>query len=136
MQFLWSLLPGAREARNDLVVGYAWLIAVGLWIGVPKVGTGPAHDLFATAGPVAVAVAVSVVAYLVGSLSGDLSRLIPGLREARAFSLQIDREEFGIDPAEVLEELGDKEERELSRLEAAVDRNSAEASFRLSLVPH
>jgi hypothetical protein len=51
MAFLWNLLPGAREARNDLIVGYAWLIAIGLWTGVaPELlksshGIGPFPDV-------------------------------------------------------------------------------------------
>lgn len=129
MQFLWNLLPGAREARNDLIVGYTWLIAIGLCIGVPELGSGRARELADAVGPLGIAIAVSVIAFMLGSFSSDLVRLIPGFREARAFSTG-----WG-DPVAVLENMSDKEIAELERLEGTIDRNTAEVTFRLSLLP-
>lgn len=129
MTFLWNLLPGAREARNDLVVGYMWIVAVALWIGIPKITHGRAHDLLKAVHPVGLAIAVSVVAFLVGSFSADLIRLLPGLREAKAFSVGWE------DPASVLAQMTDREVGELERLEGAIDRNTAEVTFRISLIP-
>jgi hypothetical protein len=129
MQFLWNLLPGAREARNDLIVGYVWLLAAGLWGGVPEIDQGSAGELAEAVGPVGVGVALSTVAFLLGSFSSDITRVALGLREARAFSTGWK------DPAAVLRALDEREIAELDRLEGAIDRNTAEVSFRLSLIP-
>lgn len=129
MQFLWNLVPGAREARNDLIVGYAWLLAAGLWLGVPEIDGGSAGELRQAVGSVGVAVALSVAAFLLGSFSSDFTRLIPGLRAARAFTTGWSN------PMAVLRILDEKEIEELNRLESTIDRTTAEVSFRLSLVP-
>jgi hypothetical protein len=129
MQFLWNLLPGAREARNDLVVGYVWLLSIGLLTGVPAIDRGSAGELVHAAGSVGIGIALSVVAFLLGSFSSDMTRLIPGLRASRAFTTGWS------DPVAVLRVLDEREIAELNRLEGAIDRNTAEVSFRLSLVP-
>lgn len=70
---LAALLPGLREFRTPLAVGYAWLIALWLAVGYRAPRADAAHGFLAdvyrlahTAGPVAVGVAVSVGAYLLG----------------------------------------------------------------------
>jgi hypothetical protein len=129
VSFLWNLIPGAREARNDLVVGYMWLAATGLWIGVPKVSDGTAGELTGAVGSIGIGIALSTIALLLGSFSSDLGSLIPGLREARTYT-------FGWrDPAAFLSVLTDKEKAELDALEQQINRAFSEVSFRLSLIP-
>ena len=83
VQFLWSLVPGAREARNQVLIGYAWLVALGLWIGVPHVSkTGNLHDIAHALGHVGLAVALSFAAYFIGSLSDDLATQVFRVRGA------------------------------------------------------
>jgi hypothetical protein len=129
MSFLWNLIPGAREARNDLVVGYMWLFAAGLWIGVPKVSGGTVSELTGAVGSVGIGVALSVVALLLGSFSSDLGSLIPNLRQARAFTIG------WRDPTDFLAALTDKEKAELDKLEEGINRAYSEVSFRISLIP-
>jgi hypothetical protein len=77
---LASLLPGVREIRAPLAAGYLWLFA--LWLALEpfpsaEEATGleaAVIDLADAATPVAVAVVLSFVAYLVGSLSDVLVR--------------------------------------------------------------
>jgi hypothetical protein len=81
---LASLLPGVREIRAPLAAGYLWLFA--LWLALEpfptaKEATGleaAVIDLADAATPVAVAVVLSFVAYLVGSLSDVLVRRYRG----------------------------------------------------------
>jgi hypothetical protein len=71
---LFSLLPGLRELRAPLIGGYLWLSAAWLVWGqsVPTSGTDSTYsrlwELINALGPVGDAAAVSVVAYLLGSL--------------------------------------------------------------------
>jgi hypothetical protein len=78
---LAGLIPGIREVRAPLAAGYLWLFA--LWLALkPSLpsedeATGVAADvidLANTATPVAVAVAVSFAAYLLGSISDTVLR--------------------------------------------------------------
>src|SRR6478752_9778709 len=74
LPMLASLLPGLRDLRTPLAVGYLWL--VGLWLifhdSVPMneaSATGPlrsAYQLGGALGASAVLAAVSFVAYLLG----------------------------------------------------------------------
>jgi hypothetical protein len=130
--FLWQLLPGARETRNQVIVGYVWLFAIALWTGVPAVTKGShLHELLDAMGPLGVGVALSFCAFLLGSLSYDLTGQLFGTRGARALSrfsdappvLTIRRmEEWGI-------------RAELERLEASIDRANAEVLLRVGLIP-
>ncbi len=87
MGFLWQLLPGAREARNQVIVGYAWLFALGLVVGVPQPPTGSHLDeLVSSLGAVGVGIGLSFAAFLIGSLSDDLVSLVFKSRGALAFS--------------------------------------------------
>ncbi|MEU9334162.1 hypothetical protein AB0D49_13540 [Streptomyces sp. NPDC048290] len=76
---LATLLPGVREIRLPLAVGYVWLLALWLAFGdrLPAAGTahgvpGEIYRLARAAGPVAVGVAVSVGAYLLGVAAAPL----------------------------------------------------------------
>jgi hypothetical protein len=87
VSFLWQLLPGAREARNQLIIGYAWVLAAGLWLGVPDIASGSKLDeLVKAAGPVGVGVALSFASFLLGSFSDDLFERILKARGARALT--------------------------------------------------
>jgi len=83
MQILASALPGFRDLRAPLVAGYMWLLLAWLWVNPdlnhpPQTGIGATvYDLFNRIGRIWLAVAAGVLAYLVGSISQDLS---PALR--------------------------------------------------------
>lgn len=79
MQILASALPGFRDLRAPLIAGYLWLILLWIWL-TPDLKTRPANEISAAlwdlgkaAGPVWVALSVSVTAYLVGSVSQTIS---------------------------------------------------------------
>lgn len=82
MQILASALPGFRDLRAPLTAGYLWLIL--LWIVLkPHVATRPTneiagavYDLGKSAGPIWIALGVSVCAYLIGSISQSLSVIL------------------------------------------------------------
>lgn len=85
MSFLSSLLPGLRDLRAPLAAGYMWLVFGWLVLRdrVPaeKAATGLVHDVLHTAHnapSLAVAAAVSVAAYLIGSVSLVVYRLVAG----------------------------------------------------------
>jgi len=129
VQFLWSLLPGAREARNNVIVGYAWLAATALWVGVPTISTnGHAHELTRAIGHVGVGVAASFAAFMIGSLWDDLIGLVFRVRGARALT---SGREGGL---ELIEQMGDFGRTEMERLEGRIDRAFAELTLRLSLI--
>lgn len=73
---LASLLPGLREVRTPLAVGYLWLLVMWLWFAghVPTerpTGDGfipRVFDLLDLLGPAAVLAALSFVAFLLGAL--------------------------------------------------------------------
>jgi hypothetical protein len=76
---LATLLPGVREVRTPLAVGYAWLLTLWLAVGSRLPEPGKAHGLLADvyrlahgAGLVAVGIAVSVGAYLLGVSSAKI----------------------------------------------------------------
>ena len=79
MQLLASALPGFRDIRAPLVAGYLWLVLV--WIVLkPDIAAAPTnevmrtvYDLATIVGPIWVGLAVSVAAYLIGSISHAIS---------------------------------------------------------------
>jgi hypothetical protein len=73
IRVLASIMPGLREIRTPLAVGYAWILviylAVGYHVADAARATGPLADMYRIGrlvSPAGIAVAVSVVAYLVG----------------------------------------------------------------------
>lgn len=80
MGIVTNILPGIREVRAPLLAGYLWLLFA--WLAfVSDVETSPAEhqmvddvvELAEAAGSVAIGIAVSTLAYLVGSLSQGIS---------------------------------------------------------------
>jgi hypothetical protein len=71
---LASLLPGLREARAPLISGYLWLLALWLAFGtsLPGRDSNPTYghfwEVLDAIGPLGTAIAVSIAAYLLGSL--------------------------------------------------------------------
>lgn len=81
---LASLLPGIREVRAPLAAGYLWFVFGYLAAGAPDKSQGlpaPVRDLVKvahSAGSAGTAVALSFLAYLLGSLSQDVfGRVLP-----------------------------------------------------------
>lgn len=77
---LATVLPGVREIRTPLTVGYMWFLVLWLAIGhrlpPPSRASGVLADIFRIShavGPAGTAVAVSVAAYIVGILLVPLS---------------------------------------------------------------
>jgi hypothetical protein len=74
MSLFSSLIPGVREIRAPLIAGYLWLICAWLLLEpyAPSPDDNRVYGRFAeiaeAVGPVGRALAVSVVAYLIGSL--------------------------------------------------------------------
>jgi hypothetical protein len=74
MNFLSQLLPGFRHVRGPLIAGYIWLFVAWLFLAdnLPQRHESKvylhAFELGDFVGPVGLAVAVSVAAYLIGSL--------------------------------------------------------------------
>lgn len=75
-----SLLPGFREIRTPLTVGYAWLAV--LWLGaayrlpLPKNSHGVLADVYRIGhaiGPVAAGIVASIGAYLIGVVATSLT---------------------------------------------------------------
>jgi hypothetical protein len=76
---LVSLLPGLRDLRTPLAVGYLWLLCLWLWWGdtlltlkqQSNTESGPIHSIFELSGALGAGVvlsAVSFVAYLLGTM--------------------------------------------------------------------
>ena len=83
MQILGSVLPGLREIRAPVIAGYLWLVLVWVLIS-PDVDTRPSdgvlssvYDLGQEVGRLGIAIAVGVIAYLLGSVSQALGDVIP-----------------------------------------------------------
>lgn len=81
MGILANALPGVRDLRAPLLAGYAWLLCG--WLLFNEQLSTHEHryvretvNLAHSAGALWTAAAISVVAYLVGLLSRDLSRLL------------------------------------------------------------
>ena len=79
-----SLLPGLREIRAPLAAGYIWLVFAYFVIGKPTQvndAPGPFQELLEVLpalGTTATAIAISFIAYLIGSVSQDLfGQLLP-----------------------------------------------------------
>ncbi|MGN9782950.1 hypothetical protein ACTMTF_16065 [Nonomuraea sp. ZG12] len=77
---LSELLPGIREVRTPLATGYTWLLFIWLLWGrnlpEPEKATGLLKDVYVASealNPVAIGIAASFVAYLIGCLSTALS---------------------------------------------------------------
>jgi len=82
MQILSNALPGFRDLRGPIIAGYMWLVFAWLlvtpdWDVRPedRIGGG-LYDLGHHVGRIWVAVAVSVAAYLIGSISQEGSAAI------------------------------------------------------------
>ena len=79
MNLLGSLIPGVREVRAPLVSGYLWCVFLWLLLAsnVPTEHGQPTYEhlveLADAMGPVGKAVAVSIAAYLLGSLIQSLA---------------------------------------------------------------
>lgn len=131
VQFLWSLLPGARDARNQVLIGYAWLAALGLWFGVPHVAeSGNFDELVDAIGPVGVGIAISFGAFMIGSWVEEITPDFAARARhwwARSYGI-----EGGV---ELLESMGEVRRNELGRLEGSIDRESSELRLRLGLLP-
>jgi len=136
MQFLWGLLPGAREARNDLAVGYAWIFAVALFVTIPD-ASDASHvgRLIAAVGPVGVGVAVSFIAALVGSMLTEAAREVFDVAATRSILEHEEPEDLarpmpGPNREEAVRLTGERE-----RVEATADRLAAEFLLRVLLLP-
>jgi hypothetical protein len=84
MQFLINALPGFRDVRAPLVGGYLWLV-FGWLVIRPDLDAKPHERLLAAlldlcdrVGPVTMALALSVAAYLVGAISEELAGWVVG----------------------------------------------------------
>ena len=82
MQILSSALPGFREIRGPIIAGYMWLLFMWL-IVAPDLDTRPhsrvggsIYDLAQDVERVGVVAAVSVAAYLIGAVSGELADVL------------------------------------------------------------
>lgn len=76
---LATLLPGVREIRTPLTVGYTWLIVLWLAVGYRMPEPGSAQGVLAdvyrlahAAGVIAAGIAVSVAAYIIGVIATEL----------------------------------------------------------------
>src|SRR4051812_13097053 len=78
-----DLLPGVREFRAPLAAGYVWLAFVYFVIGAPTEvddAPDPLQELLTALPTVATGIALSFVAYLIGSISQDLfGQVLPRL---------------------------------------------------------
>lgn len=85
MQILSNALPGFRDLRGPVIAGYMWLLFA--WIlTTPDLDTRPnggVAEAFYNLGEhisrVGIIVAVSVAAYLVGSISQEASNALRGV---------------------------------------------------------
>ena len=117
---------------------------------MPEFSSGsPLKDLGDAVGPIATFAAVSVVAFLVGSLAEDLYSALLNLRGYEPLTtfqfadpslLVRDPQRKGRQPgedsisaSELLQAFTDEEQREIDRLELLIDRQSAEAKLRLAV---
>jgi hypothetical protein len=129
-------LAGGREARNDLAIGYAWLAAAALIVGVPKASESSNFgQLVAAIGPVGVGVAVSFVAFLLGSVLTEYLSKALAIRGARF----VEPDQPGDDPGVIYpEDYRDEAVRllgSLDRAEAMVDKLNGEVILRFFLIP-
>lgn len=99
MGMLASLLPGIRDLRAPLAAGYIWLLLA--WLIVqPRIEaseeTEPVQSisrLAHTLSPAGVAIAVSFIAYLIGSLLSAIHELIGNrITEGSLYSISLSRE--------------------------------------------
>lgn len=79
MNVLASALPGLREIRGPVIAGYMWLIFAWVVVG-PDLSARPEgeflgalYDLGTEVGPLGIAAATGVFAYLLGSVSSELT---------------------------------------------------------------
>lgn len=158
-----NILPGVREARTPLLVGYVW--AVALWLvvsdAVPRASSpGVIADLFDLSnffGKTALITASSLAAYLIGALltvdsqscivatlltklprrfnSSNDPRLTKDLSRFLAYKLDGDAPTARNVLAQDLGSLPTKLMAESERLFDHFDRMSSEATLRLSLAP-
>jgi len=113
---LTSVLPGVRELRAPLAAGYLWLLA--LYIALEPLVPGQAQatgvwgsllKLEAVASPVGLGVAITFVAYLVGSISESvmIASSLPVIRRWPRLTRRLGMWSPGLSPqlATTLEEL-------------------------------
>jgi hypothetical protein len=145
MGFLAALLPGAREARNHLFVGAAWLALVLLLAGSPEADSGTsldkALDSFGATGTLLIAAAAATV---IGALVDELCELLiegpvrkhvsPGRIVMGDFRPSDDESLMGQESL-VGRDISDFEQRELEREDARSDRAFSEVKLRLGLAP-
>jgi hypothetical protein len=97
MQILANALPGFRDLRAPLVAGYLWLVFAWLLVD-PNLNKTPKNDLGAAlyhlghkVGHIALALAIGILAYLIGSISQGLWEI------SRRFVQAQGRDGFAID---------------------------------------
>jgi hypothetical protein len=87
VELLTRVLPGFRELRASVIAGYIWMVCG--WIAVDpnldvRPDSGPVaslYDLAERTGPITIAIAASVLAYIVGAASQDvLGRIVTRIR--------------------------------------------------------
>jgi hypothetical protein len=130
MGFLWQLLPGARETRNQVAIGYAWLFAIALWVGVPTPSPGPLKEIADALGSVGVGIGVSFFAFVLGSVSDELIGALLKIRGGRPLASSGDVPLFLT--IQRMEERGQR--TQLERLEGSIDRGTAEVLLRVGLL--
>lgn len=131
MGFLWQLLPGAREARNQVIVGYAWLLGLALLFGTPMIEKGSHLEmLISSLGSIGVGVGLSFAAFLIGSFSDDLASALLGTRGAISFTSGT--QESAVLTIRKMEEWSLRSE--LERLESSIDRLNGEVILRIGLL--
>lgn len=92
-----ALMPGVRHVRNPLLIGWAWLYAVYLLIDQARLAQWAGHPivmrsqaLFESLGAGYVVAALSIAAYLIGTIAVDITGII-GARVARSVSGLLER---------------------------------------------
>ena len=148
MGFLAALLPGAREARNHLFVGAAWLGLILLLAGSPEADAGTSLDkALDSFGATATLLIAAAAATVIGALVDELCELL--IERARSGGMgRVELERFRIGggveidlgreaEAESLvgRDISDFEQRELEREDARSERALSEVKLRLGLAP-
>jgi hypothetical protein len=120
MQVLSNALPGVRDVRAPLIAGYIWLLCAWL-IATPDINHRPNDqpgaalwDLADDVGRFGVALAVSVVAYLIGSVSQEASDAVRKL--VRDFHRDVEPYGDDEDLSPRISVVGTPEERDWARI--------------------
>jgi len=95
MSVLATLLPGVRQLRAPLAAGYLWVLTAWILvhdhIGPEETAEGPLKALYevrSAASAVALAVAASFAAYIVGSLTETLASRVAKLESTISYSAE------------------------------------------------